>query len=93
MKSSPLDEQSLVALRKAYEHPSSSIGNLTEEILKEYKGKKTKAASRRYWGRVYHRLETDQLVEIKMKEKRTEVILADIGKALVEGFMESRKNA
>ena len=91
MKSSPLDEKFLIALRKAYNHPSSSIGNLTEEILKEYGTKKTKAASRRYWGRIYHKLEKDQLVEIEMQNKKTVVMLTDIGKALVEGVLESQK--
>jgi hypothetical protein len=91
MRSSALGEESMTALTKAHQCPSSSIGVLTEKILKELGIKKSKEASRKYWGRVYHRLETDQLVEIELKENKTEVNLTSIGEALVNGFLEAKK--
>jgi hypothetical protein len=92
MRSSTLDKESMIALTKAHQYPSSSIGILTEKILKELGLRKSKEASRKYWGRVYHRLETDKLVEIELKENRTEVNLTSIGKALVIGFLEAKKD-
>ena len=91
IKFSPLDEKPRIALRKAYDYPSSSIGKLTEEILKESGKEKTKATFRRYWGRIYHKLEEDQLVEIRKRNKKTEVVLTPIGKALVEGILKGRE--
>jgi len=87
LKSLNIPETWKMALVTIGESNNIGMGEAIDKVAKKVGEKRRRPAYQRYWGRVFHKLQDEGLVEIGKVDVGIVVVrLSDIGKAFVEGL-------